>query len=168
MLSIIVAVSENNVIGTGNNLPWKLSGDLQRVKKLTMGHHLIMGRKTYESIGRPLPGRITIIITRQTNYHPEGCTVVSSLADALKIAQIDSEAFIFGGGEIFTQALPFTHKIYFTKVHCAVNGDTFFPQLAPSEWHTLEVQNFPADEKNEFACTTTIFVRADFKKIFTD
>lgn len=160
MLSIIVAVSENNVIGAGNNLPWKLSGDLQRVKKLTMGHHLIMGRKTYESIGRPLPGRTTVIISRQTNYAPEGCTVVSSLKDAIKVAEHDEEAFIFGGGEIFTQALPLTDKIYFTKVHCEVEGDTFFPALNPLEWKVIDEQSFPADEKNQFGCTMTVYLRA--------
>lgn len=159
MLSIVVAASENFVIGAGNNLPWKLSGDLQRVKKLTMGHHLIMGRKTYESIGRPLPGRTTVIISRQKDYAPEGCIVVSSLSEALKIAATDSEPFIFGGGEIFKQAMPLADKIYFTKVHTHIEGDTHFPQIDSDYWTEVHREEFPADEKNQFACTVLTYVR---------
>lgn len=153
MLSIVVAVSENNVIGHANDLPWKLSGDLKRVKALTMGHHLIMGRKTYESIGRPLPGRTTVIITRQKRYSPEGCTVVNSLFDAIKVSWNDNEAFVFGGGEIFKEALPHCDKIYLTRVHTTIEGTVFFPELNMNDWEILSEQSFPADEKNEFACT---------------
>lgn len=153
MLSIIVAVAENNVIGASNDLPWKLSGDLKRVKALTMGHHLIMGRKTYESIGRPLPGRTTVIITRQKKYSPPGCIVVNSLFDAIKYSWADSESFVFGGGEIFKEALPFAEKIYLTRIHTHANGTVCFPELNMDEWGILSEQSFPADEKNEFACT---------------
>lgn len=149
-LSIIVALSENHVIGSGNQLPWKLSADLKRVKALTMGHHLIMGRKTYESIGRPLPGRTNVIITRNGSYAPEGCVVVNSLAAALELAKEDSEAFVFGGGEIFREALPLVNKIYLTKVHCVIDGDTHFPELTSSEWIELDREEFKADEKNEY------------------
>ncbi|MEY4593834.1 MAG: hypothetical protein RIQ47_244 [Bacteroidota bacterium] len=149
-LSIIVALSENHVIGSGNQLPWKLSADLKRVKALTMGHHLIMGRKTYESIGRPLPGRTNVIITRNGSYAPEGCVVVNSLAAALELAKEDSEAFVFGGGEIFREALPLVNKIYLTKVHCVIDGDTHFPELTSSEWIELNREEFKADEKNEY------------------
>src|SRR5881227_2718073 len=114
MLSIVVAVSENNVIGSGNTLPWRLSGDLKRVKTITMGHHLIMGRKTFESIGKPLPGRTIIIITRNKDYKVQGCIVVSSLQEAIKAIKNDEEPFIFGGGEIFREALPMVNKIYMT------------------------------------------------------
>lgn len=149
-LSIIVALSENHVIGSGNQLPWKLSADLKRVKALTMGHHLIMGRKTYESIGRPLPGRTNVIITRNTTYAPEGCVVVNSLSEALSIAKDDSEVFVFGGGEIFREALPLVNKIYLTVVHCNIEGDTHFPALDPSAWIELDRQEFKADEKNQY------------------
>lgn len=153
MLSIVVAVSENNVIGHANDLPWKLSGDLKRVKALTMGHHLIMGRKTYESIGRPLPGRTTVIITRQKNYAPDGCVVVHNLFDAIRFCWADSESFVFGGGEIFKAALPHCEKIYLTRIHSQIEGTVFFPELNLKEWEIQSEQYFPADEKNEFACT---------------
>lgn len=149
-LSIIVALSENNVIGAGNQLPWKLSADLKRVKALTMGHHLIMGRKTYESIGRPLPGRTNVIITRNDSYAPEGCVVVNSLAAALELAKDDPEVFVFGGGEIFREALPLVSKIYLTKVHCTIDGDTHFPKLDPSQWTELDREEFKQDEKNQY------------------
>ncbi|MFM2135151.1 MAG: hypothetical protein RL021_551 [Bacteroidota bacterium] len=148
--SIIVALSENNVIGTGNQLPWRLSADLKRVKALTMGHHLIMGRKTYESIGRPLPGRTNVIITRNGAYAPEGCVVVGSLKSALEVAKDDPEVFVFGGGEIFREALPLVDKIYMTIVHCTITGDTHFPALDPGEWNEVERQEFNSDEKNEY------------------
>ena len=150
MISIIVALSENHVIGAGNQLPWRLSADLKRVKALTMGHHLIMGRKTYESIGRPLPGRTNVIITRNADYRPEGCQTVDSLNAALEMAKADPEVFVFGGGEIFREALPLVNKIYMTKVHCSIAGDTHFPSLNPVEWVEVENLSFKADEKNEF------------------
>src|SRR3954463_1699882 len=106
MLSIIVALSENNVIGRDNGLPWKLSADLKRLKSLTMGHHIIMGRRTWESLGRPLPGRENVVITRDKNFVAEGATVVHSLEEALKISYSDNEIFIFGGGKVFQEALP--------------------------------------------------------------
>jgi dihydrofolate reductase len=159
MISIVVAVSDNDVIGVGNDLPWKMSGDLKRVKTLTMGHHLIMGRKTYESIGRPLPGRTMVIISRQKDYAQDGCIVVDSLQSAIKIASYDDEAFIFGGGEIFKEAIPYTQKIYLTRVHCIVHGDVLFPQLNHSEWNLISEVNYSADEKNEFDCTVEEWVR---------
>lgn len=158
-LSIIVAASEDGVIGTGNTLPWRLSGDLQRVKAITMGHHLIMGRKTYESIGRPLPGRTTVIISRNKDLQVPGCLVVPSLDKAIEAAQADTEAFIFGGGEIFRAALPVTDRVYFTRVHCKVQGDTHFPALDPDQWTVVQEEHYPADEKNEFPCTFTILDR---------
>jgi dihydrofolate reductase len=149
-LSIIVALSENNVVGINNQLPWHLSADLKRVKALTMGHHLIMGRKTFESIGRPLPGRTNVIITRNMDYKAEGCVVVSSLSEALQNAQHDSEAFVFGGGEIFREALPLVNKIYMTRIHRNFEGDTRFPELNPREWKETARQDFNADEKNNY------------------
>lgn len=159
LLSIIVAASDNGVIGTGNKLPWRLSGDLQRVKAITMGHHLLMGRKTYESIGRPLPGRTTVIISRSKELQVPGCIVVGSLDKAIEAAQSDSEAFVFGGGEIFRAALPVTDRVYFTRVHCHVDGDTHFPELDPDHWTVIRQEQYPADEKNEFPCTFTVLER---------
>ena len=149
-ISIIVALSENNVVGINNQLPWHLSADLKRVKSLTMGHHLIMGRKTHESIGKPLPGRTNVIITRNKNFKAEGCIVVSSLQEAFALSKNDSEVFIFGGGEIFREALPFVHKIYMTRIHHHMDGDTYFPELNPSDWKEISRQDFKADEKNNF------------------
>ena len=159
MLSIVVALTENNLIGNGNTLPWRMSDDLKRVKTLTMGHHLIMGRKTYESIGRPLPGRTTVIVTRQPDYKAEGCLVAQNLQEAIRIASADPEAFIFGGGEIFKEALPFTDRIYCTRLHVSMKGDTFFPELNKNEWTVVEEKNFPADEKNQFSCTVSVLER---------
>ena len=149
-ISIIVALSENNVVGINNQLPWKLSADLKRVRGLTMGHHIIMGRKTYESIGRPLPGRVNVVITRNTDFKADGCIIVSSLNEAFKISKSDPEVFIFGGGEIFREALPQVSKIYMTKVHHSLEGDTHFPILNSQEWKELERTEFKADEKNEY------------------
>lgn len=159
MLSIVVALTENGLIGNANQLPWRMSDDLKRVKALTMGHHLIMGRKTYESIGRPLPGRTTVIITRQNDYKAEGCKVVTSLDEAIEIAKNDSEAFVFGGGEIFSQALPKVDRIYMTLLHTIIEGDTFFPELNPADWKVIDQKYFPADEKNEFECTVYTYER---------
>ncbi|HNP48965.1 MAG TPA: dihydrofolate reductase [Bacteroidia bacterium] len=149
-LSIIVALSENNVVGVNNQLPWKLSADLKRVKGLTMGHHIIMGRKTYESIGRPLPGRVNVVISGNPEYKAEGCKIVASLSEALDLAMNDSEVFIFGGGVVFREALSKVNKIYMTKVHHVLDGDTHFPLLNPKEWKETERMEFKADEKNEY------------------
>ncbi len=139
-ISIIVAVAENNAIGYDNHLLWHISEDLKRFKNLTTGHHIIMGRKTYESVGKPLPGRINIVISKQENYTVDGCLVAKSIEDALLIAKDDSEVFIIGGGEIYKQALSITDKIYLTRVHAGFAGDTFFPELNLSEWATESVQ----------------------------
>ena len=115
-----------------------------------MGHHLVMGRKTYESIGKPLPGRTNVIITRNKNFNADGCVVVSSLSEALEKAKDDNEVFIFGGGEIFREALPKVEKIYMTRIHQHFDGDTRFPQLNPEEWKEISRQDFTADEKNNY------------------
>lgn len=115
-----------------------------------MGHHIIMGRKTYESIGRPLPGRVNVVITRNSDFNAEGCILAGSLAEALRISKSDPEVFIFGGGEIFREALPHVSKIYMTKVHHSLEGDTYFPLLDPSHWKEIEKVEFKADEKNEY------------------
>ncbi len=133
-ISIIVAVAENQVIGYNNQLLWHIKEDLQRFKSLTLGHHIIMGRKTYDSIGRPLPGRTNVVITRDKNYQADGCMVVNSLEDALNMAHQDSEVFIIGGGDIYRQTLHLVNRIYLTRIHASFSGDTFFPELDLKEW----------------------------------
>lgn len=137
-LSIIVAMDQNRVIGVDNRLPWHLPEDLKRFKALTLGHSVIMGRKTFESIGKPLPGRTNIVVTRRKDFTAKGCTVVHSLEDALAAVQQDSEPFLIGGGELFELGLPRAAKIYVTRVEIRVpKGDVFFPELGP-EWEIFE------------------------------
>ncbi len=133
MINIIVAVAENGVIGCHNRLIWHISEDLKRFKALTTGHPIIMGRKTYDSIGRPLPGRQNIVISRNPELKIEGCDVVGSLSEAIEIAQ-GEEKFVIGGGEIYRQALPLCDRLYLTKVEQSPEGDTFFPEIDSSEW----------------------------------
>jgi dihydrofolate reductase len=131
---LIVAASTNNVIGASGDLPWRLSADLKRFKELTMGKPIVMGRKTYDSIGRPLPGRQNIVVTRQTDYRPEGCTVVTSTEDALAAAGDAPEVMIIGGGHIYQAFMPMADRIYLTRVHAEIEGDTFLPGIDDAEW----------------------------------
>ena len=140
-------MSKNRVIGNNNELIWKLSSDLKRFKELTTGHPVVMGRKTYESIGRPLPNRRNIIITRNSEYEVEGCEVVSSLEEALLLT--NNDCFIIGGGEIYKQSLELADKIYLTLVHKDFEGDTQFPELI-KEWDIIDNKDFEADQKNEY------------------
>ena len=158
-ISIIVAVAENNAIGYDNHLLWHISEDLKRFKSITTGHHIILGRKTYESVGKPLPGRINIVISRQENYTVDGCLVAKSIEDALLIAKDDSEVFIIGGGEIYKQALSITDKIYLTRVHAGFAGDTFFPELNLSEWATESVQKGKPANDDGFGYTFINLIR---------
>lgn len=141
-ISAIAALSENNVIGRDNDLPWHISSDLKRVKQLTIGHVLIMGRKTYESIGKPLPNRITIIITRDKEYTVDGAIVVYSLDEALTVGkEKDSEEiFIFGGGQVFKEAMPYVTRLYLTLVHTTIEGDAYFPDYSDFQ-HILEKED---------------------------
>ncbi len=138
MNSILVAAARNNAIGGNNDLLWRIPEDLKRFKALTMGKLCIMGRKTFESIGKPLPGRRFVIISRDLNYKAEGCVVVSNLQAALALGRDEAEVMIIGGGEIYRQALPFTDKIYLTRVMADFEGDTFFPELPSMEWKEAE------------------------------
>lgn len=158
ILSIIVAASENNVIGNKGALPWKLAGDFRRMKELTMGHPLIMGRKTHESIGRALPGRRNIVITHQNMSFP-GCEVVTSLDEALQSVTNEAEAFIFGGGEIYKQAMDKADKIYLTRVHATVDGDAFFPEMENGKWKMVSQEDHPANVKNEYSYTFLTYER---------
>jgi dihydrofolate reductase len=162
-LSLMAALSTNNVIGRDNDVPWRLSTDLKRLKSMTMGHHVIMGRKTYASVGRPLPGRTNVVITRQTDYAPEGVTVVHSLEEAVRVAARagESEAFILGGAEIYAQAMHRADRMYLTRVHAEVEGDTWFPDFDDvSEWHLTDAEHFDADEKNEYPFSFLTYERA--------
>jgi dihydrofolate reductase len=152
-LSMIAALSSNGVIGRNDGIPWRLSTDLKRLKSLTMGHHLIMGRRTYESVGRSLPGRTNVVITRRTDYAPQGVTVVHTLDDAIRLASAanDPEPFIGGGAEIYDLAMHRADRMYLTRVHVEVEGDTFFPEFDDvSEWRLTDAEHFDADEKNEY------------------
>jgi dihydrofolate reductase len=149
-ISLIVAMSENRVIGREGVLPWRLSADLRRFKRLTMGHTIVMGRKTFESIGRLLPGRTSIVVTRQANYDGRGALVARDLDEAIGLVADGDEAFIIGGAEIYRQALPRVERIYLTLVHANVEGDTFFPELQQDQWHLVETERHAADEKNEY------------------
>lgn len=137
MISIIVAIAENNVIGANNQLIWHISDDLKRFKALTTGHCVVMGRKTFESIGKPLPKRTNIVISRNKDLVIDGCTVVSSLENAISACGKDDEIFIIGGGELYRQALPIAQKLYITWVHKKFDGDTFFPEIDFSQWREV-------------------------------
>lgn len=137
MISIIVAVAENWVIGGNNQLLWHISEDLKRFKSLTSGHSIIMGRKTFESIGRPLPNRKNIVVSRNANLVIDGCIIVNSLNEALEITEGEDEVFVVGGGELYRQALPLAKKMYLTKVHKTFEGDTTFPSINFNEWNLV-------------------------------
>lgn len=136
-LSLIVAHADNRVIGHNNQLPWHLPEDLKRFKKLTMGHHIIMGRKTYESLGRLLPGRTTVIVTRDPAYKVEGAKVVHSIPEALAACAGDSEPFLIGGAELYLQGFAHVTRLYLTRVFVKVGGDAFFPELEMADWELI-------------------------------
>lgn len=162
MLSIIVAVSENGVIGKDNQLLWRLSADLKYFKNLTSKHAVIMGRKTYESIGKPLPNRTNIVISSNTSFKAEGIEIVNSLEKAIEKAQKlhpNNEIFIIGGGSIYKQALSIANKVYYTEVKTNIEGDTFFPKLDSEIWQEISRTSHQADEKNEFDYAFVIYQR---------
>ena len=160
-LTIIVAVGENNAIGKDNDLIWHLSDDLKRFKKLTNGHHIIMGRKTFESFPKPLPNRTHIVITRQSNYSvPIGVIVVNSLEDALDAARNDEHPFIIGGGEIYKQAMPLVDKLEITRVHSTFkDADTFFPEIDTDKWEEVSRITHDADEKHAYAFSFITYLK---------
>ena len=165
-LSIIVAASQNNVIGNQGDLPWRMPADLKYFKQLTMNHAMIMGRTTYESIGRPLPGRTTIVLSRSVteNTFAEGVLVARSLEDAIQSAsnlenRDGNEIFITGGSQIYDLALPKVNRIYLTRIQAIVEGDAFFPELDNSIWTCISKEDRPADEKNEHDCSFEVYER---------
>ena len=149
-LALIVAASENDVIGINDDLPWRLSADLKKFKSLTMGHAIVMGRKTFDSIGRLLPGRQTVIITRNQDFQFEGATVVHSIEDAIDACRDQEIAFLTGGAEIYRLGLPLVDEIYLTRVHTEIDGDTFLPAIDWEQFQLIETETFKADEKNQF------------------
>ena len=159
-ISIIVAISENNVIGRDGDLPWRLSSDLRRFKATTMGHHLVMGRRTFESIGRPLPGRTSIVLSRRTNLElPAGVLHAQNWDAALMLAGSDEEVFVIGGAQIYAVALPYTDRLYLTRVAAHVEGDVVFPSWQPNEWALIRREAFPADGRNEYSHTYEVYDR---------
>jgi dihydrofolate reductase len=161
IISLIVAMDEQRGIGVDGQLPWHLPADLKRFKSLTMGHHLIMGRKTYESIGSPLPGRTMIIVTRNPTYQPDGCMVARSLETAIEFARMgnENEVFIIGGGDLFEQAIHLADRIYLSLVHASLPADVYFPEISSEIWHETEMELIPADEENMYAFTFKILHR---------
>lgn len=158
-LSLIVAMSRNRVIGRAGTLPWRLNADLRRFKRLTTGHPLIMGRKTFESIGRVLPERTSIIITRQLEFQPAGVLVAHSLDEAIQLAGDSDEAFIIGGAQIYREALSRVDRMYITAVDADLPGDTFFPTYDDSQWQLVERADQPLDDKNSLACRFLVYDR---------
>lgn len=150
-ISIIVAMSTNRVIGRSNQLPWHLPADLKRFKSLTWGKSIIMGRKTFESIGHALPGRRNIVVTRQANLQALQCDVVNSLEQAIARHKSEDEVMIIGGEMLFKQALPITERIYLTLIHQVIQGDVFFPSFDKSDWIARERLDYDPDEKNRYS-----------------
>lgn len=146
MISIIVAIARNYTIGSANSMPWHLPEDFRHFKQVTMGKAVIMGRKTYESIGRPLPGRRNIVITRNADLRIEGCEMATSLNEAIALCDPTEENFIIGGGEIYRQAMPIADNLYITHIDAEFEGDTRFPNIGP-EWREISREEYPCGEK---------------------
>ena len=161
-VSLIVAVSSNGVIGHDGGLPWHLPADLKHFKRTTMGHHLIIGRRTWDEVGKPLPGRTMVVVTRSRRFAPEGAKVVRSIEQALEIAAEDDEPFIGGGSQIYRIALArdLVDRIYLTRIHAEVEGDTFLPEIDLDEWELDSEEHHEADEKNKFDYSFLVYERS--------
>jgi dihydrofolate reductase len=161
-LALVVAVAENGVIGRAGGLPWRLSTDLKRFKSITMGKPVIMGRKTWESIGKPLPGRLNVVITRDPDYRAEGARMTGSLDEALAVAQRETEAevvCIIGGGEIFREALARADRLHVTYVQAEVEGDAYFPPVDEADWEAVSSEDVPAGEKDVHPTRYVVYER---------
>jgi dihydrofolate reductase len=158
-ISIIAAVAANGVIGRDNDLPWRLPADLRRFKRLTMGHHLIMGRRTFESIGRPLPGRTTVVLSRRPDPPHPDVLLARGLEEALQMAAADDEVFVAGGAEIYALALPRADRVYLTRLHREFDGDARFPPFDEAAWELLEREDHEADERNRYPHTFLVYQR---------
>ena len=158
-LTLIAAVADGGVIGRSNTLPWYLPADLRRFKQLTTGHTIIMGRKTYESVGRPLPNRRNLVISSSKDFRPAGVTVVPSMEDALKQAKDDGDVFVIGGARVFEAALPIADRMELTRVEAAIPGDVYFPPFNPAEWTLVSEEKHPADDRNQYPYAFQTFER---------
>jgi dihydrofolate reductase len=159
-IAIIVAMAENRVIGRNNQLPWRIPADLGHFKMLTMGKPIIMGRRTHESIGRPLPGRDNIVITADSDYQADGCQVVHSIDQALEAAGDCDEAMIIGGADLYRQTLEYADRLYLTLVKADPEGDTWFPAIEAQQWREIERETHKADERNEYDYDFVVLDRA--------
>ncbi len=160
MITMIAAAGEKNELGKDNDLLWHLPDDFKRFKQLTTGHHIIMGRKTFETFPKPLPNRVHIVITRNKNYKKEAAIVVHNMQEALKIAKDDDQPFIIGGGEIYKMGLPVAHKIELTRVHGSfADADTFFPEFSADEWQLTSELEHQKDEKHKYSFVYQTWVR---------
>lgn len=161
IVSLIAAVDREGGIGFQNQIPWDLPGDLARFKKITMGHHLILGRKTFQSIGGPLPGRQMIVLSRNPVFDAEGCQTASSLPEAIEQARSrgEGEVFVIGGGEIYQQALPLADRLYLTQVGASLEADAHFPDWQESDWEEICGQEFSPDERNPYPISFRILIR---------
>jgi len=164
IISIMVAAAENNVIGRDNGLLWHLPNDLRFFKRTTSGHPVIMGRKTFESLGKPLPNRLNIIVTRQRDYQAEGADVMHSLEAALGLDTGADELFVIGGGEIYRQALPLADRVYLTRVHTELAGDTYFPVLDEKDWKLVAADRHASDERHAYDYTFQLYERTSESK----
>jgi dihydrofolate reductase len=160
ILSLIVAAAENGVIGAAGDLPWRLPDDLKRFKALTLGHPVLMGRRTWESIGRALPGRRSIVVTRNRGFRAEGAVVVHSLDDGLAACGDAEEAFVIGGAGLFREALPRADRLYLTRVHARVEGDVSLPELDLTRWELAREERHPADDRHRYAFSFLDYRRA--------
>jgi dihydrofolate reductase len=166
-LSVIAAVAENGVIGDRNGLPWKLSSDMKRFKAITMGKPVVMGRKTFEAIGKPLAGRVNIVVSRRSDFAPKGVTVAPSLEAALVAAEAgaratgDEEIMVIGGGEIYRAAIGLADRLYITHVEAAPEGDAHFPAIDPARWRAVSAERLPAGPKDTAATTFVVYERID-------
>ena len=158
-VSLVVAASTNNVIGRDGGLPWHLPDDLRHFKRITTGKPVIMGRRTYESIGRPLPDRHNIVMTRDPGYVADGCDAVSSVAEALDVAGDANEVMVIGGEQVYRDFLPRADRIYMTRVQAEVQGDAFFPGIDGNGWRLVSVEHHAADEKHEYPFEMMVFER---------
>lgn len=158
-ITLIAAAAENNALGKDNRMLWHLPDDFKRFKALTTGHHIIMGRKTLESMGRPLPNRTNIVITRQKDYRAEGCIIAHSLEEALALCPQNDEVYIIGGGEIYRQAIDKADTIELTRVHTTIDADAYFPEIDPAGWKKEAAVFHPKDEKHALAFTFESYIR---------
>ncbi|HVC48619.1 MAG TPA: dihydrofolate reductase [Burkholderiales bacterium] len=158
-ISLIVAMAQNRVMGANNQMPWHLPDDLDYFKQITLGHHMIMGRKTHDAIGRVLPGRTSIVVTRNTAWFASGCLRAGSLEEGLRMSKNDSEIFIVGGGELFHQSLDIANRIYLTEIKAAVAGNTYFPPINHRLWHEIKREHHPHDSKHPYDFDFVIYDR---------